>query len=117
MKTKLSFLNSPFTNVFLFSLFWALQIFISKIALNSGSEVVTLALQSSVIALVILGIYVLPEQFKVIRLIPKDLLKWILIANAVHAGIGSFLSYAGLSLTTAINTGFLSKFALVTTTF
>jgi len=110
-------MNSPLLNVLLFSLFWAFQIFISKLALSSESEIVSFSLQSTFVALLVLGIYVLPKWLNKIKSLPKPLLGQIYLANIVHSGFGAFLSYAGIAYTTAINAGFLAKFSTVATIF
>lgn len=107
-------LQSPLGNVLLYSLFWALEIFITKIAFLNGAQVIPFTIQSSIITLLILSVYVLPTKIKELKKIPFSLLIWILIANAIHMGIGTFLSNAGIQLTTAINAGFLMQFTTVT---
>ena len=57
------------------------------------------------------------RKLKKLKKIPLSLLIWILIANAIHMGIGTFLSNAGIQLTTAINAGFLMQFTTVTIIF
>lgn len=105
----------PFTNVFLFSLAWALQVFVSKLAFKAGAHPVTFLLQSTLINWLTLSIIVLPKKWKELKNIKKDVLKGIIIANAIHFGFGAFFSNSGIALTTAINAGFLMKFSLVTT--
>lgn len=39
----------------------------------------------------------------------------LLLANSIHFGLGGFFSNSGVALTSAVNAGFLVKFALVTT--
>jgi len=116
-KTEInSIINSPFLNVFLFSLFWAFQIFVSKLGYNAGAKPVSFTLQSAFVALIVLSLYVLPKHYKRVRDLPRNILIALLIANAVHFGLGGFFSNSGVALTSAINAGFLVKFALVTTT-
>lgn len=102
-------------NVTLFSLFWALQIFVSKLGFNAGAKAVPFTLQSSFIALIILTIIVLPKNLKSLLKIPQKVLLGLLLANAIHFGFGGFFSNSGVALTSAVNAGFLVKFALVTT--
>ncbi len=109
-KSKLAFLN-----VFLFSLFWALQILVSKIGFSAGAKAVPFTLQSAVIALIFLSVIVLPKGYKEIVSLPKKVLLGLLLANAIHFGLGGFFSNSGVALTSAVNAGFLVKFALVTT--
>ena len=109
-KSKLAFVN-----VFLFSLFWALQILVSKMSFTAGAKAVPFTLQSAFVALIFLALVVLPQNFKQIINMPKTILYGLLLANAVHFGLGSFFSNSGVALTSAVNAGFLVKFALVTT--
>lgn len=108
--------NSPFWNVFLFSLFWALQIFVAKLGFMHGAKPVTMVFQSAIVALVVLSAYVLPKHIKSLKDLSKQVLIGLLIANAIHFGLGGFFSNFGNALTSAVNAGFLVKFALVTTT-
>ncbi|MFA6501858.1 MAG: DMT family transporter [Parachlamydiales bacterium] len=108
--------NSPFWNVFLFSLFWALQIFVAKLGFMQGAKPVTMVFQSAIVALVVLSIYVLPKHINNFKDLSKQVLISLLIANAIHFGLGGFFSNFGNALTSAVNAGFLVKFALVTTT-
>ena len=48
-------------NVTLFSLFWALQIIVSKLGFNAGAKAVPFTLQSAFVALIVLAIIVLPK--------------------------------------------------------
>src|SRR6185437_10764099 len=73
--------------------------------------------QSILLTFIFLSIYVLPSKFKSLKKIPATLLAWILLANAIHMGVGTILSNAGLQLTTAINAGFLMQFTTVTIIF
>lgn len=109
-KSKLAFLN-----VFLFSLFWALQILVSKMGFMAGAKAVPFTLQSAIVALIFLSLWVLPKKMQKLRALPKQVLWALLLANAVHFGLGGFFSNSGVALTSAVNAGFLVKFALVTT--
>ena len=115
MRNKL--IDSPFINVFLFSFFWAIQLFVGKLAFNAGAKAIPFTLQAAFISLITLTIIVLPRKFKEVKSLPKNILVGLLLANAIHFGVGGFFSNAGLALTTAINAGFLGKFSLITTTF
>ena len=46
---------------------------------------------------------------------PRKILLGLLLANSIHFGVGGFFSNSGVALTSAVNAGFLVKFALVTT--
>lgn len=100
----------------MFSLFWALQIFITKLGFIQGAKSTVMVIQSAFVALIFLSIYIIPKYLKDIKKLSKNILFGLLIANALHFGIGGFLSNAGVSLTSAVNAGFLVKFTLVVTT-
>ncbi len=106
----------PIFNVSLFSLFWALQIFVAKLAFEGGANPVSFTIQSGIVAFVILSIYILPRKCKELMNTPKGIMAGLLLANAIHFGLGIFFCNAGTALTSAINVGFLIKFGLVTTT-
>lgn len=110
-------LQSPLGNVLLYSIFWALEIFVTKIAFLNGAQVIPFTIQSSFLTLILLSLYVLPKNYKKLKKIPLSLLLWILLANGIHMGIGTFLSNAGIQLTSAINAGFLMQFTTVTIIF
>lgn len=108
-------LHSPLFNVLFFSLFWATEIFVAKLAFLAGASVVQFTLQSFIATLLILSIYILPKHFKKIKTIPKQTLRTLLVANAILLGLGGFLGNAGIQLTSAVNAGFLTQFGTVTT--
>jgi len=102
----------------LFSASWAIQIFITKLGFLAGAQVLVYHSISILSALIILSLVLSqnhgPELFGMFR--KKPLLFWKLIfANGVQSGLGTWLSIIGISLTAAINAGFLVKLATVTT--
>lgn len=107
--------DSPFFNVILFSLFWAIQIFVSKLGFIAGAEVIPFTVQSGIFAIILLSLYIFIFKREKLKELTKDILFGLIIANAIHNGLGSVLSNAGVSLTTAINAGFLVQFTTVTT--
>jgi len=110
--------GSPFFNVLMFSAFWASQLFVTKLALNAGAEVLSYQLLSLLVALVILSTLLLPRIGMDFRslFIDKPGLFWrLFFANGVQSGLGTCLSIIGISLTSAINAGFLVKLSTVTT--
>lgn len=115
MSEKIKLIDTPFVNVFLFSLFWAVAIIVRKIAFNAGAHPVTYMVQSSIISLILLTIYVLPQKYHELKNMPRKVLGGIMLANAIHFGLGAFFNNSGIALTSAVNAGFLSKFATVTT--
>lgn len=108
--------HSPLFNVLMFSIFWASEIFVAKLAFNAGAEVVPFSLQSFSVTLILLALYVLPKRHKELTAIPFKTLKWLLLANGILLGLGGFLGNAGVQLTSAVNAGFLTQFGTVTTT-
>src|SRR5258706_4853177 len=110
MKSTIS--QTPLFNALLFALSWAINIFVSKLAFLAGANPMVLTVQSQVCCIIILALYVLPKKSYELKHIPRDILIGLLLAFGIHAGLGGFLSNAGTSLTTAINAGFLVRFAL-----
>ena len=80
----------PIFNISLFSLFWALQIFISKLAFEGGANPVVFTIQSGVVALFILAIYVLPRKKQEFKALPRHIISVLILANAIHFGLGIF---------------------------
>jgi drug/metabolite transporter (DMT)-like permease len=105
-------------NVLMFSGFWAMQIFITKLGFNSGAQVLSFQLLSILIAMVILVILILPKYGTEIEFFVRKQprLFWkLFFANGIQSGLGTCLSIIGISLTSAINAGFLVKLATVST--
>jgi drug/metabolite transporter (DMT)-like permease len=101
--------------VLLFTLFWSLQIFVSKLGFLAGAQLVTFSLQSSIITLLIVCVYLFSVKLKEFKKISKDTGIKLYLASALHAGIGGFLSTAAVLYTSAINVAFLFQFTTVTT--
>jgi len=110
------YLESPLLNVLLFSLFWALEVFTAKLAFLGGAQVFPFTIQSTCITLLLFTSYIVLMRRKEIKKLSFHTTGWLLLANAIHFGIGGFLSNAGVQLTTAINAGFLLQFTIVTGT-
>jgi len=115
MKPPEKVINAPFVNVFLFSLFWAISIIVSKSAFNAGAHPVTYLIQSTIISLFLLTIYVLPQKYHELRSIPSKIFWGLMLANGIHLGLGAIFNSYGTATTSAVNVGFLGKFATVTT--
>lgn len=110
--------SSPAFNVLMFSTFWALQIFFSKLGFNAGAIVLSFQLLSTIIAFVVLVIVILPKvrsQFSLLFNNQRRLFWKLYFANGIQAGFGTCLALIGIALTDAINAGFLVKLATVTT--
>jgi drug/metabolite transporter (DMT)-like permease len=113
MIKKLSSL--PLFNVLLFTFFWATQVFVTKIAFIKGIDVVPFAIQSSILTIFIVSLYIFVFKKNKLTKISGTIIIWLLIASAIHGGLGIFLSNVGINLTSAINAGFLIQFSTVTT--
>ena len=110
--------ESPFFNIMMFSAFWAVQIFVTKLALNAGAQVLSYQLLSLLAALVILSVFLLPRfgrEFQSLFKDKPDLFWRLFFANGIQSGMGTCLSIIGISLTSTINAGFLVKLSTVTT--
>jgi len=113
-----TFTETSFYNVMMFSGFWAVQIFVTKLGFNSGAQVLTFQTLSILTAMLILATFYLPRYGAEFRYFFKHqkLLFWkLFFANGIQSGLGTCLSIIGISLTEAINAGFLVKLATVTT--
>jgi drug/metabolite transporter (DMT)-like permease len=111
---------SPFFNVMMFSTFWALQIFIAKMGLNTGARVLPFQLVVSIAATITVGVLLWSKTNAPLRqlFMQRPALFWELsLANAIQAGLGAILNIIGIAWTEAINAGFLVKVATVTTVF
>ncbi|MBD3155908.1 MAG: EamA family transporter [Candidatus Aenigmarchaeota archaeon] len=100
--------------VSLFSIFWTLEVFFTKLALNKGADSLTLSLQNMVFGGIILLSYIL--IFKRNRI--KDLRKKYslrIFLMGVLLTTGYLLSIYGLNLSTSVNYGFLIKATVVFT--
>ncbi|HSA83264.1 MAG TPA: DMT family transporter [Patescibacteria group bacterium] len=115
MLTLRNLFSSPFFNVSMFVIFWAIQIFITKVAFVAGADILALTIQSGIIAFMLLTLYVLLFKRHTFKQLSKTILIGLLLANAIHGGLGFFFNNAGIALTTAINAGFLVQVATVTT--
>ena len=114
MREKLT--DSPLFNVLAFSIFWAIQIFVSKLAFIAGAVVIPFTIQSALFAIIALVVLVLPKVYGEIRTLAPKILLGLLLANAIHYALGGFFSNAGTALTSTVNAGFLVQFSTVTTT-
>jgi len=102
----------------LFSVSWALQIFVTKLGFNFGAQVLSFQILSTLTAMSILAIVILPKcgaEFVNLFKHQSPLFWKLFFANGIQSGLGTYLSIIGISLTEAINAGFLVKLATVTT--
>jgi len=102
----------------MFSAFWAFQIFMSKLGLNTGAKVLPFQVVISVAATITVAALIWPKTIVPLRQLFKQrpALFWeLFLANAIQAGLGAILNIIGIAWTDAINAGFLVKIATVTT--
>lgn len=115
-RMKQKFLETPFANAILFSIFWAIQIFISKLAYREGIHPVVLTNQSTFFTLSFITVYLYITHSLTLPKLSRGIMLSLLAAGAIHTGLGAVSSYMGVSLTSAVNAGFLVRFSLITTT-
>ena len=89
-------------------------------AFIAGAQIISFQIQTALSALAALSLVMLPTVFRETHILlrgnPK--LFWQLaLGNGLHFGVGGTLYIIGVSLTEAINAGFLVKFSVVITTF
>ena len=116
--TSKKYTENPFLTVMLFSASWALQIFITKLGFIAGAQVLVFHSISILTSLIVLAIVFKPKHNGKLRELfrKKPRLYWkLFFANGIQSGLGTWLSIIGISLTAAINAGFLVKLATVTT--
>ncbi len=112
-------LNEPTREVLLFSLAWALYIVQSKRAFSAGAQIIPFQVETALVALAALSVFMLPAVWWEMRTLLTETPKvfWFLfIGNGLHFGVGSTLYAIGVSQTDAINAGFLVKGSMITTT-
>jgi drug/metabolite transporter (DMT)-like permease len=109
---------SPLFNLLMFSAFWAFQIFVAKLGFIAGALVLPFQFIMFIAAMFTTAVLLLPETGTELKQLFKQrpALFWeLVIANGIQAGVGTSLSIIGISLTDAINAGFLVKLTTVTT--
>ena len=93
----------------------------SKAAFAAGTRVIPFQIETGLSALAAFSLVMIPAGvLGEIRAMLRDspAAFWRLaLANGIHYGIGGTLYIFGVSMTNAINAGFLVKFSVVTTTF
>ncbi|MBL7170358.1 MAG: DMT family transporter [Candidatus Aenigmarchaeota archaeon] len=102
--------------VLAFSIFWALEIFFTKLALNNGAEFLPLSLQNMLLGGIILLFYVLITKRDKVKNVKKKYISRIFLMG-FFLTIGYLLSIYGLNLSTSVNYGFLIKTTIVFTPF
>lgn len=114
--SPVSLLQSPLFNVLAFSIFWAMQIFITKLAFLKGARLFPFTIQSALFSGGIMLIAVLPRCRRDLRSMKLPILLGVLCANAIHNGLGGFLANMGTARASATNAAFVMQCSTVTTT-
>lgn len=99
--------------VTLFSLAWAIQTIITKIAVDKGIEPLSFAYQSLFGAALILFIYVVLFRKDDFKKIQKKALPKLVGVGIIGSGLGTLLTFYGLKYSTSINFGFIIKSTVV----
>lgn len=107
-------MSKKFIYVSIFSLSWALAIFVNKIALNGGSKPIPYTIQTTLIGVVLLMTYLFLTKRAEIKKIDLVILKKLFFIGAL-IGFGNLLGISGLRLSASVNYGFLIKSTLVFT--
>ena len=108
----------PTQSVLLFSLFWAFYIIQSKIAFIHNAQIAPFQLQSGITALIVMSLAMRSGVFRGLRALLREnppLFWQLALGNGLHYGVGGTLYTIGISMTSAVNAGFLTKFSMVTT--
>ncbi len=119
-----------FSYVIIFSGFWALQLYVSKLAFTNGAGLGAFVFQSALATLLISAVFLIPRLAPELRALwsnnsmeaqhtsraaRRKTLRLVLLANFIHYGLGAMFSAAGIAGTTATNAAFLSKLSFVFT--
>lgn len=99
--------------VTLFSLTWAIQTLIYKIAVNKGIEPLAFSYQTLLGAAFILFIYIVSTDAKGLTNIRTRSLPKLAAVGILGSGVGTLLSFYGLKYSTSINFGFLIKSTVI----
>ncbi|MBL7150506.1 DMT family transporter [Candidatus Microgenomates bacterium] len=98
--------------VLIFSLSWALLIFVNKLALNNGIKPVLYTIQTTFVSAILLTIYVFLTKKKELKEINAGVVKNLFFIGGM-VGIAYIAGIYGLKLSTSVNYGFLIKSTLV----
>ncbi len=98
--------------VMIFSIIWALQIIMSKIALNNGASAFAFLFQIMIVAAIILLVYILIFQKNTLRLVHRQDMRKLLLIAFIGTAVANTLGYYGLEHSTSVSYGFLVKTAV-----
>lgn len=99
--------------VTLFSLAWAIQTIINKVAVDKGVEPLSFAYQTLFGAAFILFMYVVLFRKKDFKKIQKKALPKLMAIGIIGSGMGTLLTFYGLKYSTSINFGFIIKSTVI----
>ncbi|MFN8390242.1 MAG: DMT family transporter [Bdellovibrionota bacterium] len=102
--------SSALPTVLLFVLFWALEIFSTKLGFLAGAKVLPYTVQCSLTAFVVLACWTIPRErarLKELFFSRRRLFLQISVANLIHYFFGTIFYMLGVSMTSAMNIGFL----------
>ena len=91
--------------VTLFSLAWAIQTLINKIAINKNIDPIPFSYQTLFGAAIILFIYISLTRFDDFKRIKKESIPKLAIIGILGNGIATLLTFYGLKYSTSINFG------------
>jgi len=101
--------------VSIFSISWAFNIFLGKLALIGGVDPIAFTLQSAFISVILINLYLfLINKTNPLKVENKFLPRLIMVGLAV--GSGYIFGVYGLQLSTSVNYGFLVKSTVIFTT-
>ena len=99
--------------VTLFSLAWAIQTIINKIAINKGIEPISFSYQTLFGASIILIVYISFTQFNNFKKIEIKSIPKLAIIGILGDGFTTILTFYALKYSTSINYGFIIKSTLI----
>ncbi|HBX69827.1 MAG TPA: hypothetical protein DEH25_10745 [Chloroflexi bacterium] len=111
-------MNRPITNVTIFSVLWAFQIYVTKVAFFHQAQLGAFVFLSALSTLLVCSVYFLPKTFlelRQLRITDHKALLIILLSGFVHYGVGGMFSTAGVAFSSATSAAFLSKLSFVFT--
>lgn len=102
-----------FVYVTLFSLAWAVQTILNKVAVDRGVDPLSFAYQTLFLGVLMLGVYMIFLKRKdFVKIEIKPLSKMALV-GIIGSGISTLLTFYGLKYSTSINYGFIFKSSVI----
>ena len=100
--------HKGFIYVFLFSLFYAIDVMLVKFGILQGAEPYVINYQAYFITVILMFIYIQSKTKSKLRHNPKDIPKIVLL-GILGSGIGSFIGYTGLKFSDVTNYAFIIR--------